>query len=297
MQKNRKYCIINSKKRVNAKSGERMVNMKRFIMLLSLVSVFLLLGAQPVWAKTNTITEDSLNIDESIKNELQLQESDEVILVYNMAIYFAFSQYNTIDEVLNCDEMFGSYYAVKSSDGTYSHKYKMNGSYVSEEAEFLNEEAMRTCLEGSVTKYIASDVVVYNTYYLSGETSHMGTAICYKTNKGDYVYYDHYSIGECLFPIEAFCAFQKAVLQEAVKHGDKEGVINVKIWDLSAYDFNSDTFNLNAEYPGQGGEKDGQKDQEILLWIGISTGLCLAIVGAVFGVRYFRNRAGDGSLS
>ena len=49
------------------------------------------------------------------------------------------------------------------------------------------------CKSSEVITYIASDVEVYNTYYLSAETYRMGSALYYKTNKGDYVYYGYTS--------------------------------------------------------------------------------------------------------
>ena len=264
---------------------ERLVNMKKIIAILCAVCAVFLLGVQTVCAQTVSTAKDSVNIDENTKNKLQLQTTDQVVQVYNTAIYFAFSEYDNVDEILASDEILGSYFIIKSANDEFISKSKIEDNYVSREPEFLNTKAMLTCMTGKATKYISSDVIVYNTYYLSGETSHMGTAIYYKTNKGDYVYYNHYKIGERLFPAEAFYAYQKAIINELSQYPDLEGDIDIgEIWDLSAYDFNSDTFDLFAPYPGQ------KVESKFPYHIVIPIGVVLLAAVATLGVVLYRKK-------
>ena len=101
-----------------------------------------------------------------------------------------------------------------------------------------------------VKKYISPDVKVENVYYLSGETNHMGTAIYYRTNLGDYVYYNHYSIGEKLFPIEKFCKYQKAISAELANNPNDNGSNDIDIsgvMDLSEFELKETAVSENVK--------------------------------------------------
>lgn len=124
----------------------------------------------------------------------------------------------------------------------------------------------------------------------------MGTAVYYKTNKGDYVYFNHLSIGEYLFPIEAFCAYQRAILDEALQYPDRVGSVSYsQVWDLSPYDFKADTFNLHAEIPeGISGDLDAThyNDSGFRQW-GVLLGMfAVGILAAVsFTLHLYKKRA------
>lgn len=224
--------------------------MLKKVILFSLMLGMFFNASVGVYAEENLIaTEDSKLISDDVLDMLNVQDSAEVLRIYNVPITFVFSEFEDIDSILMSPEVLGEYYAVKSSDNTYTYLIEEYGAFVPLNVIRTNVQAMQACETGEVTVYIATDVIVYNTYLLSGESSHMGTAIYYKTNKGDYVYFIHSSIGEYLFPIEAFCAYQRAILDEASQYPDRVGVSYSQIWDLSPYDFRSDSFNLNAEIP------------------------------------------------
>jgi len=89
----------------------------------------------------------------------------------------------------------------------------------------------------------------------------MGIAIYYKTTVGDYIYYNHYSIGEKLFPIEDFCKYQKAISDELAKHPNENDGSDIdisSIMDLSKYDLK----NITSESERLKGDAncDGQVD-------------------------------------
>ena len=224
-------------------------------MLKKVIIVLLILGALlsssiGVYAEENLIvTEDSKIISDAVIDKLNVKDSDEVLRIYNVPITFVFAEYQDIDSILMSQEVLEEYYAVKTDDA-YTYQIQENDVFAPISLNNLSAQAMQMCETGEVTASIATDVIVNNTYYLSGESSHMGTAIYYKTNKGDYVYFIHSSIGEYLFPIEAFCAYQRAILDEASQYPDRVGSASYsQVWDLSPYNFRSDSFNLNAEIP------------------------------------------------
>lgn len=229
--------------------------MLKKVILFSLMLGMFFNASVGVYAEENlTAAEDSKLISDDVLDMLNVQNSAEVLRIYNVPITFVFSEFEDIDSILMSPEVLGEYYAVKSSDNTYTYLIEEYGAFVPLNVIRTNVQAMQACETGEVTVYIATDVIVYNTYLLSGESSHMGTAIYYKTNKGDYVYFNHSSIGEYLFPIEAFCAYQRAILDEASQYPDRVGNASYsQVWDLSPYDFRSDSFNLNAEIPNSEG--------------------------------------------
>lgn len=229
----------------------------RVFMLKKVTIILWILGALfsssiGVYAKENLIvTEDSKIISDAVIDKLNVKDSDEVLRIYNVPITFVFAEYQDIDSILMSQEVLEEYYAVKTDDA-YTYQIQENDVFAPITLNNLSAQAMQMCETGEVTASIATDVIVNNTYYLSGESSHMGTAIYYKTNKGDYVYFIHSSIGEYLFPIEAFCAYQRAILDEASQYPDRVGSASYsQVWDLSPYDFRSDSFNLNAEIPAR----------------------------------------------
>jgi hypothetical protein len=88
-----------------------------------------------------------------------------------------------------------------------------------------------------VQNNLGSEVETESVFYMSGETSMMGTAIYYRTSIGDYVYYYHSSIGEKLFPVDDFCKFQQAIKDEYAKYPESGGGVDIaNVWDLTKYE-------------------------------------------------------------
>lgn len=226
---------------------------------------------------------DSLHLKKDIKKSFQTSPSDAVIHFYHVSMPSAFLEIKDIEEILESDAMIQDYCATKIPDGTWIVQAKIDGRI--KPVEMLeNTHALDACLSGDTVKNIASDVEVYNTYYLSGEASHMGTVIYYETNKGDYVHYfgGKYTPGEFLLPVGVFRELHTAIQEEFSKNPPDNNI--EKKWDLSAYKLNSDTFDLNAKSPWQKQEEDAQKQKQLLLWIGIPAGACLLVAGTVLAV-------------
>ncbi len=269
--------------------------MKKGIVMLCLLLITIAVMPLMVNAEEIMRKEDSTKISEEIKNQLALQKDEEVIRIYNIPLRFAFTEYSNINEVLASNEVLQIYYAVKSTNELLVYKEIYDGGCREYEIYSRNQKAMNAFENDNIIEKISSDIIVYNTYYLSGESSHMGTAIYYVTNKGDYVYYNYYELGEgeYLFPIDAFCKYQKAIIDEYAKYPDRDGGISIdQLWDLSPYDINSKSFNPNAKIQlGKGNDvASSDNTNKFLLWGGISLGIVLLAAGLVCGGIYLHKK-------
>lgn len=216
---------------------------------------------------------DSLNISEEITDELGIwttysnentkserrlsEDFKSVMKVYNVPIRFAFSEFSNIDEVLKSEEILGAYYVIERTDCSleiYNDSLEKVSSNRLAEVDgkvttILPIDISYTSLEvfkddSFIKKNISEDAELENVYFISGESSMMGTAIYYRTTDGDYVYYNHSDIGEAMFPIEDFCRYQQAICAEIAKNPDANGGINISgVWDLSSYTINDNGSN------------------------------------------------------
>ena len=261
--------------------------MKKTISFLCLILSFVSLTIFSANARGNASVEDSLFINEDIRSKLQVQDTDEIVLAYSMGLRYAFTKCTSINEVLTSNEVFGIYYAVKSQDGTWTYRVENDKNFEMVEMQFVNHQALDACLSGEIVSRIAPDAQVYNTYYLSGESGHMGTAIYYITDKGEYVHFfgGKDCVGEFLMPAEAFWELQ-TILKKAASENEAKLPLAAGgadgDWDLSVYDLKSDAFDLNAESPFKERQEDARNER--LLWICISAGVCLAASGVLFTV-------------
>jgi hypothetical protein len=228
---------------------------------------------------SNAIGEDSLSISEEIKEHFRVYEtySDEntkpelrlvkdfksIMRYYNVPIRFVFSEYDNIDDIPASIYKADKYYVVEQQDGTLqcydeylkelksNRQIEKNGEMIDLPYLDIPEKAFERFNDPDfVKKYISPDVKVENVYYLSGESNHMGTAIYYRTNLGDYVYYNHYSIGEKLFPIEKFCKYQKAISAELANNPNDNGSDDIDIsgvMDLSEFELKETAVSENVK--------------------------------------------------
>ena len=190
-----------------------------------------------------------------------------IIILYNTPLRFAFTEYSNIDDVLTSKELLAKYYAVEHKDGSFtffnenlkelkSNSYtEINGKTV--ELPFINmpEGAVNAYKNSDFAKeYISPDAEIESVYYLSSESSMMGTAVYYKTSVGDYVYFVHHDIGSALFPITDFCKYQQAINDEISKHPDLDaGDLNIAgIWDLSEYELQAITSGIMGDVNNDG---------------------------------------------
>ena len=191
-------------------------------------------------------------LDEKGKTKERIVENFKSIkILYNIPIRYAFTEYKNLDDVLA--SAYGRmYYVVEGVDGAVKfydmgfNEMKSNSSTVIDGKEtplpFITiPESVTDSLSDPdfAKKYISLDAKIKNVYLLSGENSKMGTALCYRTNVGDYIYYCHHDIGEKLFTFEDFRKYQQAVSDYIAKYSDLDGSADIdisKVWDLSKYE-------------------------------------------------------------
>ena len=190
-----------------------------------------------------------------------------------------------------------------------SYKDIIDGTVVSLAGDMsTNQKAIKFLQDNTVATKIPAGAEIYETYYLSGENSYSGTAIYYKTNKGDFVYYSHYAVGdsEYLFPVKDFCEYQRAIYDEMGKYADLDGGVDIsQLWDLTRYDIHSEDFNIQTDIEHQIIDDDRQQQngvdvvtslkyddfKNVAKWGMVFIGALLLIVAAVFvGIRIKNNR-------
>jgi hypothetical protein len=234
--------------------------MLRRIIYLPLCALLVLLLSTEILAQGSASQlEDACSISEEIKVQIEANPTDDVFRIYNVPITFAFAEYNNIDDILKSDLVLSVLY-VKVTENNQNRFYQEEGdTLVPLEITMPVTKTIEVFKSAEAITRVAADIKIYNTFYLSGDSSRMGAVLYYKTNKGDYVYYNHYSIGERVFSVEVFCEFQKAVLADMIANGHLDGSIDTSNkWDLSAYDFNSKNFNPAAEFVAKETNSDTQ---------------------------------------
>ena len=259
--------------------------MKKVSVFLCLMLSLVCLNTLSVKANQIALAGDSVDVGEELRNELQVKSSDNVIRIYNTSILISFAKHDGIDEILAGPDMLETFYAVKSSDDIWTYRREIDNSFVVIETDFVNDQALDACLSGEAVNYISSDVEVYNVFYLSGETCYTGTAIYYITNKGDYVHYfgGQHCTGEFLMPAEVFYELQEAIEEEISKNPYKNAG-SYSNWNLSVYNLKSDAFDLSAESPFKKLKEEAKRQEQRMLWNGVSAGACLVTAGMVFAV-------------
>lgn len=209
--------------------------------------------------------EDSLTVSEEVKEHFRVYEtySDEftkperrlvqdfksIMRYYNVPLRGAFTEFDNIDDVLASASVLKKYYIVEYEDGSvksydeHLNEMKSNIQTIHDGVQVdlpyltIPEKAWNAFYNADFAKtYISPHAQVENVYWLSGESSMMGTAIYYRTSVGDYVYYYYHTIGEALFPVAEFCAYQQAIKDEIAKYPEAGGGINIAdVWDLTDY--------------------------------------------------------------
>lgn len=215
--------------------------MKKFIIIGLIITIILSIPMVVFAEEVITVLEykDSMTISDEERKQLNVKDSENVIRIYNLSIHMAFSGINSIEELFEKELILSEYYAIYTADNTLNYKSIVGNKAENLSDVIINYKALKALKDSKITTKITSDIEIYETYYLSGETSYTGSVIYYKTNKGDYVYYNHYALenGEYLFPVKDFCDYQKAIYNEISKFADMDGGVDISaIWDLSKYD-------------------------------------------------------------
>lgn len=189
---------------------------------------------------------DSLRIRESAWRDLGLTDTDELIEVFGVAINRLFEEYDSLEDIMRRRGY--DVFVVRSADGTWScfrEEYDQQEDdyyYARYEIGDLGvaiplSRTQLTDLSHEISLCIGMDTQIINTHVLSGAARAEGTVIYYTTNKGDWVYFTHISVGELLFPKDTFLAFIRHTRRQFSRSGGYSGV-----FDLSFYNFRADTF-------------------------------------------------------
>ncbi len=206
-----------------------------FTSLLLLVSLLIPVAA----AEENTIEFDSAYVNGAIYT-IGASENATALRIFSFNPVTDFSEHTDIDEILTSGEKIYSLIAV-TEDGRifkFWQRTEKSPTYLTTHAYQPDSEAIDFYLNADLQEYLGSNTVVNHVYFLDGST--LGTAIYYRTNKGDYVYFNHDDISPCLFSAKAFSAYMDFV---RVISFDS---LRFDIWDLSSYELGSPFFNPNA---------------------------------------------------
>lgn len=268
------------------------------IIIIGLILIMIMSIPMGVFAaeEDTTVLEynDSLKISDEERQQLNVKESENVIRIYNLSIHMAFSEINSIDELFEKELVLSEYYAIHTADNTLNYKGIVGSKVENLSDVIINPKALKALQDSRITTKLSSDIEIYETYYFSGETSYTGSAIYYKTNKGDYVYYNHYAFGnsEYLFPAKDFCEYQKAICNEISKSADLDGGVDIsKIWDLSKYDINSEGLGMeeNMQFADIAGQTD--QTQNIVKWGTIFAVIIIIVTLSGMGFRFYKRKA------
>lgn len=230
----------------------------------------------------------AFDIDDSIQSALKVKRGDTVIRVYNVPVVFAFKDYNNIEEILKSNHIRIPVYVVMRDDELISaYTVDENMKVTDQELEnslFTAERAtVWNLINHVVEKKLSKGTNILDVYYLWGGTNHQGSALYYKTDKGDFVYYTFG--GQYLFPASDFFAFMKAVY-ETMGPDTPPGEPDIEsVWDLSKYEVNFTEADMRTDVAWW----------HILLWV--SGGAVLVLGGVACGIslhkKYRRVKNGE----
>lgn len=220
----------------------------------------------------------------------------------SIGVDFLYEFHDDIDDIL--DDYRYTYYAQKTSTGWNYYLLCQNGEVVERTPHYPNHYALyfderetliNEFLTGEAIKTVSPEIAIQSIYYLCAEGEHLGSAIYYKTNLGNYVYYLDYRHGGQIFSDAAFWEYRQAYFNAYTSNlPTTGGTDSGDAWDLSAYDYTSPNFNPNAPFPKKdsgttntpvaAADPEDSSVDPILLWGGIATGVVLVAFAVVFCV-------------
>jgi hypothetical protein len=139
----------------------------------------------------------ALKIDDSIKASIGATDGQTVIRIHNIPIVYAFDAYDSIEEILKSDDILATYYAVTDGSEIISVYNDVDGEFhLMDNSMILNDSKTRDVLMNrDVLDMLPQNASVLDVYYLCGESNRQGSALYYKTNIGDFVYYEYHLTG------------------------------------------------------------------------------------------------------
>lgn len=161
----------------------------------------------------------AIQIDDSIKSALGVKDNEQVIRVYNISTERACSQYGTIEEVLASDDVLQEFYAVMQDYGikVYTFDDDSNVVEIKNGISFTDNETTSVLLNHAVSGQFPQGAKILDVYYLWGANNYAGSALYYRTDKGDFVYYNYFLTYEVLgkqqtfFTKDEFFALMRAI--------------------------------------------------------------------------------------
>ena len=261
--------------------------MKKIILLLLILCCMVQAMALNTSATEELNPEDSRYISPEVAEAICEEDTIITIKAYELMLPSDCCDCGSIDEVLS--RAYEIKYIQEYTDGWYVVWNDSNGCYQKikegENGNRITQHAVQEFKTGEAIMAVSPDITVQEMYYLDSEDSYTGSAIFYRTNLGDYVFTNLYSVGTHLFTAEVFWEYMEAVDAYNRPHADRDGGPNFDICDLSAYDFRSPDFDPNQPLPEIEIPKPQPKASDYLWPLLIAVPLA-----AVLGIWVFRKR-------
>ncbi len=136
----------------------------------------------------------AIQIDDSIKSALGVKDNEQVIRLYNIPTERAFAKRETIEEVLASDDVLQELYAVMKDYGIKVYTFDDNSNVVEIKygIRFTDDETTSVLLNNTVLEQFPQGAKILDVYYLWGAANYAGSALYYRTDKGDFVYYNYF---------------------------------------------------------------------------------------------------------
>jgi hypothetical protein len=220
----------------------------------------------------------------------QIGNSGTIVKFYNYSLLIDFAECQNIEEVLsrrNQPKYIGYYKQTGNRLLRYSYSVRENyeklwdPKVVNQNNQHISEMLQELQTMEAIST-VSPDIAIGSIYYMDATAQDEGTAIYYKTNLGDYVFYRHLWDGtQMLCTAERFFEYKRAEIEAWYgKYGNQlvsGGSAGIENWDLSVYDYRSPNFNPAAPLPN---------GKDAFPWLGLgAVVLSLAAVLAVWIIR------------
>ena len=230
--------------------------MKKTVTLLLVLCCLVNILSLNISATEELDPDDSRNIPNEIAEVFTDKDAGMITKCYVLPIALSFENYATIEGILESVDPYHAIY-VQDNGGDFEvlATYPDTNGYMQIDQPLYHiTESLQEMKTGEAIKAVSKDVVIESVYFLYEGDSYSSSAIYYRTNLGDYVYFNGYGSGERLFSAEVFWAYMKAtrMVWQATKKSDSVVMgswPNYDICDLSAYDFRSPDFDPDKPLP------------------------------------------------
>lgn len=266
--------------------------MKKIILLLLILCCLINTLTLNISATEELDPDDSRNIPDEVLELFADKDAGMITKIYVAPIALSFEKYAAIEEILQSIAHTNILYIQDKGDDVevYVTYRDLEGYWPTDQPIYRTVDFWDEMKTGEAIRAVSKDIVIESVYFLHEVDPYSSSAIYYRTNLGDYVYFNGYGSDERLFSAEVFWAYMKAarmVWQETKKEGP---VImgswpNYDICDLSAYDFRSPNFDPDQPLPEIEMPKPEPKAEDYLWILGVAV-----LVAAGLGIWAVRKR-------